>query len=333
MRVNLAQKRIIIIHGLASKPPEDVWLKLCRSCLVENIGLQEKALASQLEKHPETIQSAYWADCVPHHIPDDDNYCSLLQERVCDIIAERKEVGSAFHVGVGERVGAFFKNRGADLVEILASAVASKEAVMKSFLEETRLYSEEQYIADLMRRSLEEHLMESWKQNCDVALLSHSMGTFIAFDVLWRFSHRAAEPYRSFHNRKVQLFVTMGSPLCEAPVKAMLFARHHSGAGSRQFPTNFQMWHNYSCLGDLVCHGADFRADYFNRLCACNVIASEPEHLLIDYSNLHNPFVNVEHEGNLLMPKRNPHKEYGYYVQPRLGTWLADFLTGRLLFT
>jgi hypothetical protein len=38
----------------------------------------------------------------------------------------------------------------------------------------------------------------------------------------------------------------------------------------------------------------------------------------------------VSHGDNRGSEKRNPHKSYGYLVQPKLGTWLADFLLGRL---
>ena len=54
-------------------------------------------------------------------------------------------------------------------------------------------------------------------------------------------------------------------------------------------------------------------------------------HLIIDYDNLHNPFEIVTHAGNKReKEKRNPHKSYGYLVQPRLGSWMKDFLRGKL---
>ena len=332
MGANLLQKQIIIIHGLASKPPENVWLNLCRSCLIENVRIEDSDLADELTRNPEIIQSAYWADSVPYHIPDDHVYCNKLQLRVDDVIRERRLGGERFHVGPGEDVGAFFRDRGKDLVKIFSRALALQEAIMKSFLEETRLYSEEQYIADRMRKPLEKKLTNAWKKKMDVALISHSMGTFITFDVLWRFSHRNVAPYSDYSSKKVQLFVTMGSPLCEPGVKGMLFARHHSSDAMRRFPTNVQMWHNYSCLGDVVCHGANFQKDYFDPLLQSCIIPGSPKHLLIYYSQLYNPFVNVAHDGNADEEKRNPHKEYGYLVQPRLGSWLVDFLKGTLKF-
>jgi len=39
----------------------------------------------------------------------------------------------------------------------------------------------------------------------------------------------------------------------------------------------------------------------------------------------------VTHAGNRKKEKRNPHKSYGYLAQPRLGSWIADYLLERLL--
>jgi hypothetical protein len=332
MSIDLSKKRIILIHGLAAKPPEEVWLDLCRSCLIENIRVNDPNLAQAVEANPEVIQSAYWADAVPHHIPDDEEYCGKLRDAVDAVIAERKRIKDKFHVGTGERVGAFFKNRGLDVINIFANALTIKDNVMKSVLVETRFYAQEQYVADYMRSPLEAKLREAWDSGCEVALLSHSMGTFISYDALWRFSHRNAEQYRRFRDRSVALYVTLGSPLCDSAVRDLLFAHYHKDYGARQYPTNVGMWHNYACLGDVVCHGADFKDCYFDGMREQRVMRSSPAHLLIEYTNLHNPFRDVEHEGNKGKEKRNPHKEYGYLVQPRLGTWLGDFLSGRLRF-
>ena len=332
MPTSLEKKRIIIIHGLASKPPEETWLELNRRCLIENVRLVDSEVADALAGSPGVFRSAYWADAVPHHIPDDAVYCRGLSVQVDEVIQERRDRRDDFHVGAGDRMGAFFKDRGLDVVKVFSSALTIKDNVMKAMLEETRVYAEEQFLADRIRAPLESALRSAWDDNCDVTLISHSMGTFAAFDVLWRYSHRETEPYRSYRNRKVQMFVTMGSPLSDSAVRGLLFARFHQGHGARQFPTNFQMWHNYVALGDVVSHGADFAKDYFEGLRASQVIPADPAHCLIEYKNLHNPFRDVTHGGNSASEKRNPHKEYGYLVQPRLGSWLVDFLKGNLQF-
>jgi hypothetical protein len=330
MAVDLSGKRIIMIHGLASKPPRDHVHRLWSKCVVENIRCTDKPLARALESAPDVMGHAYWADAVPHHIPDDPPYVRKLEQQVDKVIAERRKVGAKFHVPMGEKVGGFFKDRGVDLVKVLAGALSVKDEVMRSFLRETELYDQDQYIADQIREPLEGQLREAWNEGQEVALLSHSMGTFISYDVLWQFSHRRESDFWKYRNQRVQMFVTMGSPLGDPTVRGLLFARHHKKDGKRQFPTNIDRWHNYACLGDVVSHQHDFESDFFDEMKDLEVLPSRPKHRAIDYANLHNPFEVVSHKGNKGSEKRNPHKSYGYLVQPRLGSWLADFLRGKL---
>ena len=234
------------------------------------------------------------------------------------------------HVGTGAKFKAFFKDRGLDVANVLAGALTVKDDVMKSFLRETELYDEDQYIADRMRRPLEDALRAAWKKKCEVALVSHSMGTFISYDVLWRFSHRNMAGFREFRKNRVRMFVTMGSPLGGSAVREMLFARRHRTHGRRQFPVNIDLWHNYAALGDVVSHQHNFEKVFFREMYRLKLIPRRPRHRAIDYTQLYNPFLVVSHSGNRGREKRNPHKSYGYLVQPRLGTWIADFLRGRL---
>lgn len=339
MRIDISKKRIIMIHGLASKPPESDFLSLWKHCVVENIRATDKKylkpefaaqLADQIEQHPEIFVSGYWANATPHHIEDDSKYVKKLKVQVNKVVRERKRIKDKFHVGTKDKIGSFFKGRGLDLANLLTSALTIKDDVMKSLLRETELYDNDQYIADRMRGPLEAALRRAWADNCDVAILSHSMGTFIAYDALWRFSHRRVEGFRKFSKKRVQLLVTMGSPLGDSVIKGILFGRHHEKKSKRQYPTNIDFWHNYACLGDVVAHQHNFTDEYFEPMRKLGVFPEKPKYRAIDYTNLHNPFEVVTHADNKAREKRNPHKSYGYLVQPRLGTWLVDFLLGKL---
>lgn len=330
MSIDVSKKRIIMIHGLASKPPEEDVHSLWKGCIIENIRVDDNQLADQLEAQPEVFVSAYWANATPHHIEDDADYVGRLRVQVDKVIEEKRKVKHEFHVGIGEAIGAFFQDRGLDVVKLLAGALTVKDDVMKALLRETELYDKDQYIADRMRRPLEDALRNAWKKGCDVALLAHSMGTFIAYDVLWRFAHRNVAGFKECKKKRVQLLTTMGSPLGDSTVRGLLFARHHKNHGKRQYPTNIDFWHNYACLGDVVSHHHNFEEVFFEPMRRLRIFPRKPEYRAIDYVNLHNPFEVVAHSGNRDREKRNPHKSYGYLVQPRLGTWLADFLQGNL---
>ncbi len=322
-----------MIHGLASKPPKADTHRLWKKALTENIKLENPAVAEKINNATDLIQSAYWANEIPSHIEDDQVYVTGLNQKVDDVIAEREKISDEFHVGVGDKIGTFFKKRGLDIVDLLSGALTIQDDVMKGFLTEVQLYSEDQYIADKIRQPLEVLLREAWDNNQEVAIISHSMGTFISYDVLWRFSHRSDKKYADYKNKKVRMFVTMGSPLGNKTIKDVLFAKYHKGNGDRQFIKNIDYWHNYSCLGDVVSHKAKLENDFFDEMQQLGLLKKNignTEKYAIDYVNMHNPFKVVPHKGNKDKNKSNPHKSYGYLVQPRLATWMIDFLENTL---
>ena len=179
MRTDLSKKKIIMIHGLASKPTKKDLHKLWTKCLIENVRTEDKRLANDMASSQELFDSAYWTSVTPHHIADDASYVRKLTVQVEKVIKERAKVKDNFHVGTGEKINDFFKDKGLDLVKMLTGALTVKDDVMKSFLRETGLYDRDQYIADKMRSPLEKSLMSAWDDGCDIALISHSMGTFI----------------------------------------------------------------------------------------------------------------------------------------------------------
>ncbi len=326
MSIDLSNKRIIMVHGLASKPPEKVLHPLWRDTLIENIRVSHPLLAKALSDNPDIFESAYWADAVPHHIPDDTAYCKKLKNQVQKVIDERKKIKDDYHVGLGEKVEGFFKDRGLDLVKLLAGALTVKDDVMKNFLREVELYDQDQYISDQIRSPLESSLRKAWDDGCEPIIISHSMGTFISYDVLWRFSHRKTADFKKYNKKRVKMFVSMGSPLGDGTVRDLLFAKHHKNNSSRSYPTNIDFWHNYACLGDVVSHQKNFTEIFYEPMQELKLFPERKKYRTIDYTGLHNPFEVVTHAGNKQKEKRNPHKSYGYLAQPRLGSWIADYL-------
>lgn len=333
MSVDFSNKKIIMIHGLASKPTPEITHQLWRRTLTENIRVGHRLLARSLDAHPEIFESAYWANFVPHHIPDDSAYSKKLSIQVDKVIDERRQIKDGFHVGMGEMLGSFFQDRGLDLVKLLAGALTVKDDVMTRFLRETELYDQDQYIADQIREPLENALRHAWDQGREPIIVAHSMGTFIAYDVLWRFAHRRTAGFANYNKKRVRMLASMGSPLGDPSVRNLLFARHHEGHSLRHrlFPTNIDFWHNYACLGDVVAHHKNFHDIFYAPMRELKLFPANRKFRSIDYADLHNPFEVVSHAGNRNRVKRNPHKSYGYLAQPRLGSWIADYLLDRLL--
>jgi hypothetical protein len=312
----LDNKRIIFVHGLASKPSKDQTHNLWKKSLVESLNVSSDIFEGLSENEIDNVfESAYWANAVPSHIEDDSNYVNKLGTCVNNTILERKEKAEGFHVGLGAKFKSFFKSRAIDVVDIFSSALTIKDNIAEGFLREVNHYTNDQYIADRMRAPLEKALRDAWDEGKEVCVISHSMGTFISYDVLWRFSHRSTDNYRQYKDKKVDYFVTMGSPLGDSSIQNLLFAKRYKDEKKRAYPNNITKWHNFSCLGDVVAHDSTLNDDFMKEMKKLNLIADDNTR---DYIKLYNPFVTPS-------GKKNPHKSYGYLVQPKLAEHIKRF--------
>ena len=312
----MADRRIICIHGLASKPPEAKLAENWKKCLTENI----LALCQDGELRREDVEGAvemvYWADEVPDHLPDERDYCDKLDKKIGEVIGIRRKEGDRFHVPkLGARIKGRTKTRLANSVSLLTRALTVKDDVVEKKAHEVRLYRNDQYIAGKIRKKVADAIQSAWGDRCRVAILSHSMGTFVAYDVLWELAHRTGGDSAGF----VDLFVTMGSPLGDSLVQGFLLGSRYEPGADRYYPTNVLRWHNYSALGDIVCHDSTLMDDFLQPMRSLGLLCSAEDDAR-DYVDLYNPFKTVNGDD------WNPHKSYGYLLQPKLGKWLRAFL-------
>jgi hypothetical protein len=322
--VATADTRIIFVHGLASKPPADDLFALWRKALIENVRVDSRSLATALDRDDDLWRNAYWANAVPDHIEDTASYVRKLGKAVDTVIAVRKKERDDLHISKSGWAASKLKKFGLGIVSNLAAALTIKDNVIDEQMREVRIYRGDQYIADRIRAPLEDALRQAWDDGKRVMILSHSMGTLIAYDVLWRFSHRSEPAYKKYRNKRVGYFVTMGSPLGDPTLREfMLIDRwsDSSEAGTkaerkRYFPTNIDRWHNYSAYGDVVCHDSTLDDDFFDGL--RKEVGGFGRKDLRDYTRLYNPYENTDSQGN-------PHKSYGYLIQPKLSQNVRRF--------
>lgn len=139
----------------------------------------------------------------------------------------------------------------------------------------------------------------------EIALLSHSLGTLIAYDVAWKLSHYG-EYRRMAWNRPIDLFVTMGAPLGNSTIRSRL-----KGAGvpvEFRYPTNIRQWHNLAAEDDIIAHDEDLANDFAG------------SGLSITDHRIYNPAIR---RGRV-----NPHYGAGYLLNPVTANLLADWLLG-----
>ncbi len=302
--------RIVMIHGLAAKPSRKRLLEQWSEVLLANLCYEDPNAAMQAERD-ECMRMAWWADAVPDHVIQSEAEADTTSAGLPQLLAERERLGSGFHVEAGAAAQEYYRDRGADLMKLLELAHTAQDLDLQS-LHELRLYYADQYIADRIRLPLERELRDAWSSGCRVALLAHSMGSIIALDVLWRFSHRAEPEFADFRAAHVDYLATLGSPLAQERVRHLLLSWRHEG--ERAFPGNIECWENFSCLGDVISRDTSFEEAWFAPMRALGLLTASSEYL-----SLYNPWSDAG-------GTRNPHKSFGYLVQPRLASRLAQML-------
>lgn len=160
--------------------------------------------------------------------------------------------------------------------------------------------------SDRIRGLLIEQLESAWSAGERILLIGHSLGSVIAYDCLWQLSRRADRRGR------VELLMTLGSPLATRFIRKGLLGAAHSGPD--RFPDNIDRWVNVSARGDLVALHPRLKP-FFSEMLRHRLIES-----IEDQAGIYNHFRSPE--------GLNPHKSYGYLnhaaVSGRICRWLGN---------
>jgi hypothetical protein len=178
-------------------------------------------------------------------------------------------------------------------------------------LPDTARYFHSRVFASAIRQRLQGILVPALEQGDEIALIGHSMGTFIAYDVLWKLS-RMSE-YESVRDKRVSLFLTLGSPLGDPVVQAALYDAGEPEDG--KYPANIQNWVNFAAMDDYVAYDGTLEDDFHEMV----------ERGLIEEENLEDmPRIYTLWEGT---HGKNPHKFYGYLNHPLVAKCIGDWIT------
>jgi hypothetical protein len=313
--------RVLLVHGMASKPAEQAWLDLWRTCLLENLDLEARGLGRRLAEDEALLVSTYWADAVPDHLPETPERVRGLRRSVAALIDVRRQHRGAFHIPKTGWGDAQLRRFGPAILDALTDSLGIEPALRESHRWELNRYHTDSVVAERIRGPLADRLRENWDAGRRVIVIAHSLGAAVAYDVLWRFCHRTEPEFRTYRKHAVDLLITMGAPLADPEAHEIMlsgrwFAQRRSPRKSqrcRAWLGNVLGWHNYSALGDLVCHGLDMQAEFFAGMCA-DLDGRRPGDFR-DYRRLFNPYRDPDGVAN-------PHKAFGYIVQPKLAQQL-----------
>lgn len=177
------------------------------------------------------------------------------------------------------------------------------EEVRSTANEISRYFNNTDNIACQVRGLLKQKLRPMLERQDAVLLIGHSLGSVIAYDALWELSHQEGV------SGKVD-FLSLGSPMGMHYVKRRLLGMN--GGGKRTYPDRIRRWINLSAEGDVTALNHNFNKS-FHIMLESGLVESIEDHCTGIYNFFHTD------EG------LNPHRSYGYLVNPAVGRIIADW--------
>ncbi len=276
-------KIIIGIHGLANKPADEVlkkgWADAMREGLKKNAGI--KITSNSLN-----FQSVYWAD-VMYKKPD-TKYDAYKKANKGDL--------KRYEDGWFDTIRAWTSDKIDDVVDPLKNWFdidMLANAVLKSKLKDLHTYYNDKNIRAELRGRFEKAIRDNANAGNRIMVVSHSMGTIIAYDVLRKLG-------KENHDFSIEHFVTLGSPLGLSHVKHMIINENHLV----RTPSIVKKWSNLADRRDPVALDSHLSDDYQ----ANDYDVKVADDLVInDWGGIH-------------------HKSYGYLRTPEFTDLLKKFI-------
>jgi pimeloyl-ACP methyl ester carboxylesterase len=173
---------------------------------------------------------------------------------------------------------------------------------LKATMQDSRRYFRNHHgVATEIRKLVADRLNAAWQAGRRIILIGHSLGSVIAYDVLWEMSRKKSE-------LRVDRFVTIGSPLGLNFVQHRILSARERGAA--RYPDNIRRWDNLSAIGEMTALDREF-ADDFGEMVTLG---------LVERIDDHTDLVNYYRGPDGL----NVHKCYGYLANEKIGAVLAD---------
>jgi hypothetical protein len=187
----------------------------------------------------------------------------------------------------------------------LLGRLLAQPATRRLMHEANRYLKNRDGIGAAVRRVLRDELRAAWQAGGRILLIGHSLGSVIAYDALWELS-RDGDP-----SPRVDLFVTLGSPLGTHFVQRSLSGAHEQGAA--RYPQNVRRWVNCAARGDTTALWRRLEP-HFREMVELGLVESIED--VVDFDNYFHATTGI-----------NEHEAYGYLAQPRVAAVIADWLS------
>ena len=295
----MTQRHILFVPGKNPKPPAAQHKSLLWRTLIEGVRRVDSEIANNLSQHPDNFKLIAWNYLYYKTVKDinrDLPWIDALINKHGPSELDIKEAKSS-HKIIHQIIYNIF-----DHFPFLLNLFPG---VLKATADEiNRYFNNKNNIACEVREQLKKELRPLFDSTDKILVIAHSMGSIIAYDTLWELSHLENHP------NKIDLFLTIGSPLGMNYVQRRLMGNPYTGM--KKYPTNIKHWVNISSTGDITALNHIFAND-FSEMRKLNIIDSIEDHCEGIFNFFHN-------EDGL-----NCHRSYGYLVNPAIGKVIADW--------
>jgi len=310
---SVSDPSLLLVHGRDFKPAEEVFMDLSMAALRSGIERDCPALLDSFDAMPKNV--AWYGDLNAEVLTArGENYDESL-----DIGDRRNALTTLREIKVRKKFGirqydclpgkSAIPEAIADVVAPALGAIGFSgpllRAVSKDF---ARYFDRKSDYAERVRERLREQLCALMDRGDRIVLISHGTGSVIAYDVLWQLSHDPDLEER-YGDKKVDLWVTLGSPLGDSNVRKRLLGAKEKPI--KEFPVNVISWHNVAAEDDYTCHD-NTMADDFKMMLQQRVVSAVYDYRIFNLA--------------VRYGKSNPHSSIGYYIHPRVSKILSDWL-------
>jgi hypothetical protein len=297
---------IIGIHGLGNEPPKEMlesWWKL---------AMEEGLRSGNFSADLPLFEMVYWADILheePLDIAEDDSSSPFYIDE--EYVTANEPIPPEDHSKrrkvidfLGKQMNRIFLNE-----DLTLNYSFITDTIIRRYFGDLEQYYSESGIGSgsngkrvnlSIRERLRDKLLEHKKDN--IMLISHSMGTIIAFDVLTFMIPEI----------RVHTWITLGSPLGLPVVISRIAAEQKQGSQKHTRlvtpPGVYKNWFNFSDILDKVAFNYQLSPYY-----SVNKFGVKP----VDFLVVNNYKINGV---------RNPHKSFGYLRTHEFSNVLDAFI-------
>lgn len=325
----MGHKHLMFVHGRATKPDGDTKLRLVREALLHRLQQVDAEAHGQIERGEVKVTLVYYGDILNRLLLDagDANAADMVvgadgklyePPDAYDASLTRLKARSVDQHTAADYRRVIREERDLRFVDDLARLASPlipsglTRRIIRRALPDLDRYIGSRREGSAIRVRLQEPLKRALDDGDDICIVSHSMGCVVAYDVLWKFSQMSE--YARYHDRRIGLWITLGSPLGEPAVQGALYDSNEPPDG--RYPRNVSSWVNVAAHDDFVAHDATVADDFLPmRGLGCDIQ---------DHPRIHTFWVG--REGS------NPHKLYGYLNHPHVarvvGAWVRGWEAG-----